>query len=85
MAWTDYNEIIGAIMDAENLSYEDAREYYSELRDQGYEVDDIREMVGAGVGFDDLEDWIEHYDDGDYDDYPYDEIEGGIDYEPTGK
>lgn len=79
MAWEDYNEIIAAIMDAENLSYEDARDYYSELRDQGYEVDDIREIFDEGIGFDDLEDWIDHYDAGDYDDFEIDEIEGGVD------
>jgi len=78
MAWDDYNDLLGAIMDAENLSLEDAREYYTELREQGFEVDDIREMFGAGVGFDDLEEWQEHYDDGDYDNEEPEEITGGV-------
>ena len=81
MSWKAYNDVIAAIREGHKMSLADAREYYDELKEElGHppSVDDIE----IPEDYEDLDDWEEAYEDGEFDDYPEDELAGGIN---TGK
>lgn len=81
MSWKAYNDVIAALREGNDLSLPEARERYEELRDElgrAPTLDDVE----IPDEYDDLDDWEEAYDDGEFDDYPDDELAGGIN---TGK
>lgn len=84
MSWKAYNDIIDAIRYQEGLTLDEARERYNELQEEGLSVDDLRDAYNVEPAYDDLDAWIDDYESGDFDDYPYDEIDGGFDYEDAG-
>lgn len=83
MSWKSYNEVIAALRADFGLTLEEAQERYREMAEElGHPptVDDLeREELPS---FDDFDVWEDAYDSGEFDDYPYEEADGGIN---TGK
>lgn len=78
MSWKAYNDVIAALREGNDLSLSEARERYEELREElGHAptLDDVE----IPEEYDDLDDWIDAYEDGEFDDYPEDEVGGGVD------
>lgn len=78
MSWKHYNDVIHALREGEDLSLSEARERYDELAEELGRPPTIDDVDIPEI-YDDLDDWIDAYDAGEFDDYPYDEVEGGVD------
>jgi hypothetical protein len=78
MSWKHYNEVIAALREGQDMSLSEARERYDDLREELGRAPTLDDVEIPEI-YDDLDDWIEAYEDGEFDDYPDDEIEGGVD------
>lgn len=78
MSWKAYNDVIAAIREGEDISLAEARERYEELREELGHAPTLDDVSIPEI-YDDVDDWIDAYDAGEFDDYPYDEVEGGVD------
>jgi hypothetical protein len=80
VSWKHYNDIIGAMMDADGLTAEEARERYADLRADGLNASDIADLYHVDAAYESLDDWMEDYDEGAFDDdFAEEEMEGGVD------
>lgn len=78
MSWKNYNDVIAALREGDDISLSEARERYDELREELGRPPTLDDVEIPDV-YEDLDDWIDAYEAGEFDDYPEDEVGGGVD------